>query len=165
MIRNRKILFCEDSIVRGTQLRGNIDYLFEEHSAEEVHMIPACPPLIYGCQFLNFSRSKDENELAARRAIEIMKHYLMQVGYDEETKSFDIDRLTTGITASKRSKTFIVRDALTHLENRVGKLIPMEELINEVGAKLEANELEDSLSLLEKEGFIFRPKKGFVQRL
>ncbi len=68
MIRGRRLLFCEDSIVRGTQLRDTIQRLFDS-GAREIHMRPACPPLIYGCKFLNFSRSRSEQELAARKAI------------------------------------------------------------------------------------------------
>jgi amidophosphoribosyltransferase len=68
LIQGKRILFCEDSIVRGTQLRDTIRRLFE-YGAREVHMRPACPPLIYGCKFLNFSRSASELDLAARRAI------------------------------------------------------------------------------------------------
>lgn len=68
LIENKKLLFCEDSIVRGTQLQDTIQRLYE-FGAEEVHMRPACPPLIYGCKFLNFSRSRSELDLAGRRAI------------------------------------------------------------------------------------------------
>ena len=68
LIRGKKMLFCEDSIVRGTQLRDTIRRLFD-FGASEVHMRPACPPLIYGCKFLNFSRSRSEMDLAARKAI------------------------------------------------------------------------------------------------
>jgi amidophosphoribosyltransferase len=68
LIHGKRVLFCEDSIVRGTQLRDTIRRLFE-YGAREVHMRPACPPLIYGCKFLNFSRSKSELDLAARKAI------------------------------------------------------------------------------------------------
>lgn len=68
IIAGRKLLFCEDSIVRGTQLRDTIQRLFD-FGAEEVHMRPACPPLVYACPFLNFSRSKSEMDLAARKAI------------------------------------------------------------------------------------------------
>jgi amidophosphoribosyltransferase len=68
MIENKKLLFCEDSIVRGTQLKDTIQRLFDL-GALEVHMRPACPPLLYKCKFLNFSRSKSELDLAARRAI------------------------------------------------------------------------------------------------
>ncbi len=68
IIRDQRLLFCEDSIVRGTQLRDTISRLYDS-GAKEVHMRPACPPLIHGCRFLNFSRSKSELDLAGRRAI------------------------------------------------------------------------------------------------
>ena len=68
LIKEKRILFCEDSIVRGTQLRDTIKWLYES-GAREVHMRPACPPLIFGCRFLNFSQSRSELDLAGRRAI------------------------------------------------------------------------------------------------
>jgi amidophosphoribosyltransferase len=68
LIKGKKLLFCEDSIVRGTQLKDTIRRLFD-FGALEVHMRPACPPLTHGCKFLNFSRSKSELDLAARKAI------------------------------------------------------------------------------------------------
>ncbi len=69
IIEGKRLLFCEDSIVRGTQLRGTIQRLYD-FGAKEVHMRPACPPLVYNCKFLNFSRSRSQMDLAARRAIE-----------------------------------------------------------------------------------------------
>jgi amidophosphoribosyltransferase len=68
IIQGRKLLFCEDSIVRGTQLKDTIQRLYES-GAVEVHMRPACPPLAYGCKYLNFSRSRSELDLAARKGI------------------------------------------------------------------------------------------------
>jgi len=68
LIQGKRLLFCEDSIVRGTQLKDTIQRLYD-FGAQEVHMRPACPPLVYGCPFLNFSRSKSELDLAARKAI------------------------------------------------------------------------------------------------
>jgi len=68
LIQGRKFLFCEDSIVRGTQLKDTVQRLYDV-GAREVHMRPACPPLVYGCKFLNFSVSRSEMDLAARRAI------------------------------------------------------------------------------------------------
>ena len=68
LIMGKKLLFCEDSIVRGTQLRETVQRLYD-YGAEEVHMRPACPPLLYACKFLNFSRSRSEMDLASRRAI------------------------------------------------------------------------------------------------
>jgi len=68
LIRGQRLLFCEDSIVRGTQLKDTVQRLYD-CGATEVHMRPACPPLVYGCKFLNFSRSRSELDLAGRRAI------------------------------------------------------------------------------------------------
>ena len=68
IIHGKRILFCEDSIVRGTQLKDTIQRLFD-FGAQEVHMRPACPPLVYTCPYLNFSRSRSELDLAARKAI------------------------------------------------------------------------------------------------
>ena len=68
LIEGQRLLFCEDSIVRGTQLKGTIRRLFNL-DAQAIHMRPACPPLVYGCRFLNFSRSRSELDLAGRRAI------------------------------------------------------------------------------------------------
>ncbi len=69
IIQGTRVLFVEDSIVRGTQLKDSIERLYD-CGAREVHMRPACPPLVYGCKFLNFSRSRSELDLAARRAID-----------------------------------------------------------------------------------------------
>ena len=68
LIQGQRLLFCEDSIVRGTQLKDTIQRLYD-CGAREVHMRPACPPLIFGCKFLNFSRSRTEFDLAGRRAV------------------------------------------------------------------------------------------------
>jgi amidophosphoribosyltransferase len=68
LINGKKLLFCEDSIVRGTQLRETVELLYE-CGASEVHLRVACPPLVYGCKYLNFSRSRSELDLAARQAI------------------------------------------------------------------------------------------------
>jgi amidophosphoribosyltransferase len=68
MIDGKRILFCEDSIVRGTQLKDTIQRLHDA-GAREIHMRPACPPLLFNCKFLNFSRSRSEMDLATRKAI------------------------------------------------------------------------------------------------
>lgn len=69
ILNGKRVLFCDDSIVRGTQLRDNTAVL-HELGAKEVHMRIACPPLLYGCQFVNFSASKNELELITRRVIQ-----------------------------------------------------------------------------------------------
>ena len=68
LIENKKLLLIDDSIVRGTQLRETTEFLYQS-GAKEVHVRPACPPIMYGCKFLNFSRSKSEMELIARQMI------------------------------------------------------------------------------------------------
>lgn len=67
-IQNKRLLFCEDSIVRGTQLQDTVKRLFDSGAAE-IHMRPACPPLVFGCKYLNFSRSRSIMDLAGRKAI------------------------------------------------------------------------------------------------
>ena len=69
LIRDKKLLFVDDSIVRGTQLRETVDFLYE-HGAKEVHIRSACPPIMYGCKYLNFSRSNSEMELLARKVVQ-----------------------------------------------------------------------------------------------
>ena len=69
LIKDKKLLLVDDSIVRGTQLRETVDFLYKR-GAKEVHMRSACPPIMYGCKYLNFSRSKSEMELLARKKIQ-----------------------------------------------------------------------------------------------
>ena len=69
LIKGKKLLLVDDSIVRGTQLRETVQFLYES-GAKEVHMRSACPPIMYGCKYLNFSRSNSEMELLARSTIQ-----------------------------------------------------------------------------------------------
>lgn len=68
LIEGKKLLLVDDSIVRGTQLQETVDFLYS-HGAKEVHMRSACPPIMYGCKYLNFSRSTSDMELIARKTI------------------------------------------------------------------------------------------------
>ena len=68
LIQGKKLLFVDDSIVRGTQLQETIDFLYES-GAKEVHMRSACPPIMFACKYLNFSRSNSDSELLARRIV------------------------------------------------------------------------------------------------
>ncbi len=68
LIQDKKLLLVDDSIVRGTQLKGTVDFLYA-NGAKEVHMRSACPPIMYGCKFLNFSRNASDMELIARRTV------------------------------------------------------------------------------------------------
>ena len=101
VIDGRRILFCEDSIVRGTQLGDIIRRVFD-HGAREVHMRPACPPLVHGCPFLNFSRSRSELDLAARRAVREI----------EGDASLHLDKYTDGASDSYREMVDCIRRRL-----------------------------------------------------
>ena len=82
LIEDKKLLFVDDSIVRGTQLRETVDFLYES-GAKEVHMRSACPPIMYSCKYLNFSRSNSEMELLGRRIIQELEGNVGQAHVDE----------------------------------------------------------------------------------
>lgn len=93
LIKDKSLLLIDDSIVRGTQLRETTEFLYQS-GAKEVHIRPACPPLLYGCKYLNFSRSSSEMDLITRRVIarlendnvtdEVLKKYS-----DPETEEYE----------------------------------------------------------------------------
>ena len=97
-------------------------------------------------------------------AIELVKSYLMQVGYDKDTKSFDIDKIT-GNSASTRNKIHIVQDVIEELEKKIGKLIPLEEITKALDGKIKESEVDEAIGKLLKAGDLFRPKRGYVQRM
>ena len=68
LIQDKNLLFVDDSIVRGTQLKETVDFLYE-NGAASVHMRSACPPIMFGCKYLNFSRSTSDMDLIARKVI------------------------------------------------------------------------------------------------
>lgn len=82
LIDGQRIIFCEDSIVRGTQLQDIVQRVYD-YGGKEAHMRPACPPLVYGCKFLNFSRSRSSLDLATRKAIREMER-------DEDTANPEV---------------------------------------------------------------------------
>lgn len=110
-------------------------------------------------------RLSDEVEVKdAIAAIDLTKGYLMQVGYDKDTKTFDVDRIT-GTGASARNKIHYVQEAIEELEKKVGKLIPLEEVTKVLEGKVSEAEVDEVVGKLLKAGDLFRPKRGFVQRM
>ena len=109
--------------------------------------------------------SKKITKEDARRAIQIMHFYLLQVGIDKETGEIDIDRIVTGVPASERGKIVLVREALIKLESRIGKLIPINDIKAELSDKISEPDLEEIIDKLKRSGDIFEPKKGFIQRI
>jgi replicative DNA helicase Mcm len=109
--------------------------------------------------------SKKVTREDAKKAITLLKYCLMQVGYDYESKSIDIDKISSGITASQKSKIIMVREAILRLESRLGKLIPVDEILRELSEKMDSEVIEDSLLKLKTAGDIFEPKRGFIQKI
>ena len=72
LIEGKRLLLVDDSIVRGTQLKETVDFLYS-HGAKAVHMRSACPPIMYGCKYLNFSRSSGDMDLITRRVMNELK--------------------------------------------------------------------------------------------
>ncbi len=115
------------------------------------------------CAKIRLSENVERQD--AQRAIALLKHSLKQVGYDEATKTFDIDRVTTGMPSSKRGKIISLKETLSQLESKLGKLIPYEEIEKAVEDKMSKDELEEAINQLSKAGDIFKPKKGYIQKI
>ena len=101
----------------------------------------------------------------AKKSIEIIKYYLAQVGYDEETQSYDIDKIYTGMTTSKRNKVLVVRETIYQLRDKLGELIPIEEIEKELEDKLTSEEIDNAIVELKKNSIIYEPRRGYVQKM
>ena len=101
----------------------------------------------------------------AQIAIELMKYYLMQVGYDYESKTFDIDKVTLGKTASQRNKVLTVLHTITELENKFGEMIPLEEIEKELEGQMTETEIEEAIVELDKRGDTYKPRRGYIGRV
>lgn len=119
MLDDKRLLFCDDSIVRGTQLRDNVKVLYD-YGAKEVHMRIACPPLIYACPFVGFTASKNALELITRQIIKELE--------GDENKNLD-KYATTGSPEYEKMVSIIAeRFGLTSL-----KFNTLETLIEAIG--------------------------------
>ena len=98
----------------------------------------------------------------AQRSIELMKYYLMQVGYDYESKTFDIDKITNKMSSAKMNKIFTVKEAITALESKFGKEIPVEEIREDLKDKMSADEVDEAINKLVNGNEIYRPKRGYI---
>jgi len=102
----------------------------------------------------------------AKRAIDLLKYCLMQVGYDYETKQIDIDIISTGIPASERSRIYVIRDIITQLEKKVGQRIPITEILEEAKTKnINESQVEEILERLRREGEIFQPNRDTISKV
>ena len=107
MLEGKRLLFCDDSIVRGTQLHDNVKVLYE-YGAKEVHIRIACPPLIYSCPFVGFTASKSDMELITRRVIKELEgdenknlDKYATTGSPEYEKMVDVIRERFGLSSLK----------------------------------------------------------------
>lgn len=137
MLRGKRCLFCDDSIVRGTQLRENTKVL-KELGAKEVHMRIACPPLIYACPFVNFSASKNELELITRRVImdfETGSDKATMLADAHTTESVDIpeERLKAYATTDSPEYKAMVAEIARRLNLDSLKFSKIEDIIEAIG--------------------------------
>lgn len=137
VLKDKRCLFCDDSIVRGTQLRDNTKIL-TELGAKEVHMRIACPPLIYACPFINFSASKNELELITRRVIkDIETNSSKMTTLDEAhtTDNVDVpaDRLKAYATTNSPEYNNMVAEIARRLNLGSLKFSTMETIIEAIG--------------------------------
>ena len=119
MLEGKRMLFCDDSLVRGTQLRDNVKILYD-YGAKEVHMRIACPPLIYGCPYIAFTSSKSDLELITRRIIKELE--------GDENKNLDKYATTDSPEYQKLVQIIADRFGLTSL-----KFNTLETLIEAIG--------------------------------
>lgn len=98
----------------------------------------------------------------AQQSIEIIKYFLMQVGLDYESQTFDIDRIGSKFSHSQRSRIFSVKETITALSSRMGKEIPIEEIHNDLKDKMKEQEIDEAIEKLIQSNEIYRPKNGYV---
>jgi len=124
MLQDKRCLFCDDSIVRGTQLRNNSKKL-KELGAKEVHMRIACPPLIYACPFINFSASKNELELIARRVIKDL-----ETGSQKATMLDDAPTAECIDVPEERLQCYVKTDSpeYTRMVNEIARRLNLDSL-------------------------------------
>ncbi len=110
--------------------------------------------------------SKKITKQDAQRATELLTHCLMQVGIDPETGKIDIDRISTGISASQRGRIVSIREIIRELEKKFGKSIPIESILEDASKKnISEDQVDEAIEKLKREAEIFEPKKGFVSKL
>jgi len=119
LINGKRAMFCEDSIVRGTQLKDNVQILYD-FGANEVHMRPACPALIYPCEFLNFSISRSTLDLIGRKVI-------------YEIEGPDFDAIEKYAVSGSHENSAMVEKIREHLKMTSLKYQNLEDLVTAIG--------------------------------
>jgi replicative DNA helicase Mcm len=142
-----------------------------EEEGGAIHSVPISPRQLEALIRLSeasakiFLRDKVLKE-DARRAIELVHFCLSQVGIDPETGRIDIDKISTGITASQRSHISVIKEIINELENTIGKSIPVDDIIKEAKIKdVSEEKAEEIIQKLKRAGDIFSPKPGFISKV
>ena len=106
------------------------------------------------------------NKDDALRAIELLNHCLMQVGFDPESGQIDMDRITTGITASARGRIIGIKEIINNLDSSGLKMIPFDTLMTEALSKgIDESRVDEALDQLKNQVKFFEPKKGFISKV
>jgi replicative DNA helicase Mcm len=110
--------------------------------------------------------SKKVTKKDAKKAVELLDHCLRLVALDEETGRIDIDRIATDTPATERSKIGVLKEIINELENKLGKTIPLEDIIKEAEEKgLSEADVEEVIQRLKRAGDIFEPRRGFISKI
>ena len=110
--------------------------------------------------------SKLATEEDAKKATEIVDFCLRQFGFDKETGTYDIDRIVTGISTSTRDKYNIIQGILKELEDKIGKHVPIDDVIFSAKEKgIEEDKVEELLEKMRREGMIYEPRRGFLSKI
>ena len=138
---------------------------------EGVKTIPISPRQLEALVRLSeaHARLRLSNEVTkkdAKKAITLLEYSLMDVGFDKETGKIDIDRIATGVSASARSHIMIVKEIINELEDKVGKTIPIDDVVAAAREKgIEEDKVEEVVEKLKRIGDLFEPKHGFLSKI
>jgi replicative DNA helicase Mcm len=111
---------------------------------------------------IRMSETVDKQD--AEVAIKLMKYYLEQAGMDDEG-NIDMDKISGKMMSSQRNKIFTVRDTIFELSKKIGELIPIEKVIEKLEGQIKEEDVEDAIEKLKREGTLFQPRRGFIQKV
>ncbi|MFC1723453.1 minichromosome maintenance protein MCM [Nanoarchaeota archaeon] len=110
--------------------------------------------------------AKNVRRKDSQKAIELLHFCMSQVGIDPDTGKIDMDVIQTGVSSSARNNIIIIKEAINELENKLGKTIPIDDLVKEAEERgIDADKAEEVIEKLKRAGDIFEPKRGFVQKI
>ena len=112
---------------------------------------------------IRMSETVDKRD--AKVAIDLLRFFLEQAGMDEETGEIDMDKISGRMKSSTRNKIFQIRDTIFELAKEIGELVPIEEIEKKLEGKVTISDIDDAIEKLAREGTIFKPRRGYVQKV